>query len=263
MISNELKTAIATAKKAGEILLGYYQTALTPEKKPDNSFVSIADKESQELIEAELKKQFPDYDFLGEESFQSGQDIPKTKTWVVDPLDGTNNFLLGLPHFCISVGLIENHKSILGVIYNPILGDLFYAESGSGLYWNDKKIEAGICPVNSAIVGRYFSFNKTSLPTEHIQLELKHFLDQFDVVRSLGASALDMAYVAVGRANFFWQRGLSIWDIAAADCLLSEAGLDTKNESGEPFDLSKDSSVIVSSNPATEKELITLLNAEN
>lgn len=260
MKSQELIVAIETAKLAGKHLLKYYQKSIRPEKKSDDSFVSIADKEAQDLIEENLLKNFPEYNFLGEESFDKNKEIPKTKTWVVDPLDGTSNFLLGIPHFCVSIGLIENDQSILGVIYNPVTNELFYAEKSKSYYYNDIQVEDSKSPIRSAIVGRFFSDNNSSIPIDKKLYQLKTFLSEFDSVRSLGASALDMAFLSIGRADFFWQRGLSIWDIAAAQCILKEAGYGIWNETGEDYSLYRDSSLVVAQTKEQAKKLLNILN---
>jgi myo-inositol-1(or 4)-monophosphatase len=244
LYSEKLEQVISIAKKAGSILTKYYLSEVNPERKSDQSFVSKVDRESQAYIESELKKHFPDYHFLGEETF-SNQEIKESPTWVVDPLDGTNNFLLGIPHFCISIGLIENNESNLGVVFNPITEELFCAEKNHGAYYNDKRLMAKPLVVKSAIIGRYFSDTMDAVNTDSKLVELQNFFRDFDVVRSLGAAALDMAYFASGKANFYWQRGLQIWDIGASICLLNELGHSVKNESGKNFDLSKDKAVVI------------------
>lgn len=251
MYSERLVKIIDIAKAAGRILEQHYLSDIDPERKADQTFVSKADRESQAFIEAELKKHFPQYAFLGEESIDS-KELDSKATWVVDPLDGTNNFLLGIPHFCISIGLIEKNESQLGVIFNPITKELFCAEKNAGAFYNNKLIHKKNLVVKSAIIGRYFSDTMDAVNTDKKLNALQEFFRSYDVVRSLGAAALDMAYLSAGKANFYWQRGLQIWDIAASFCILKELGHRVCNESGSNFDLSKDKAVVVGDDKSLE-----------
>src|SRR3990167_3533045 len=133
-----IETAIEAAKKGGEIALKYFETELEHEIKDDKSFVTKADKETESAILEVLKEKFPDHSFLAEETGESGN--KSEYTWVIDPIDGTANFVNGLPIWAISIGLVKNGEAILAVVYNPVINLLVHAEKGKGLWCNDVRL---------------------------------------------------------------------------------------------------------------------------
>ena len=216
---------IGAARKASRSLkrdFGEVENLQVSLKGPAN-FVTAADRRAEEILRGELLKARPGYCFLGEEGgLQEGTD--KSHTWIVDPLDGTTNFLHGIPHFCISIALQREDKIVAGVIYNPINDEFFTAEHGKGAFCNDRRIRvAARQRLLDAVVC-------CGLP-HHGRGDLGQFRKEFAVIqdkvaglRRFGAAALDLAYIAAGRFDVYWERALSPWDFAAGVILVREAG---------------------------------------
>jgi len=220
-----INVMVKAARRAGRSLnrdLGEIENLQVSMKGPAN-FVSLADKRAEEMIYTDLAKARPGFGFIGEEGgTREGTD--KTHTWIVDPLDGTTNFLHGIPQFAISIGLSREGTVIAGVIYNPATDELYIAERGKGAFLNDQRLRvAGRRKLNECVVA-------CGLP--HIgrgghDVALKEMAALQDKVagfRRFGAAALDMAYVAAGRLDGYWERNLQPWDIAAGQILVREAG---------------------------------------
>ena len=217
MVKAALRAGRSLKRDLGEI--EHLQVSL---KGPAN-FVSLADKRAEEMLYTDLAKARPGYGFIGEEGGQrEGSD--KSHTWIVDPLDGTTNFLHGIPQFAISIGLQREDTIIAGVIYNPANDELYIAERGKGAFLNDQRLRvAGRRKLNECIVA-------CGLPHigrgDHKQFlnEMAALQDKVAGFRRFGAAALDMAYVAAGRLDGYWERNLQAWDIAAGQILVREAG---------------------------------------
>lgn len=217
-----LKAAKGLTRDFGE--LDHLQVS----KKGPSNFVTHADLRSEKTLIYELKKARPAYGFLVEESgVIEGED--KNHRWIIDPLDGTTNFMHALAHFCISVALektLPNGKREItaGVVYDPIANELFWAEKGGGAYVNDRRLKV------SARTQILDSLLVTGVPRHGrkayaLGLKMLHAVARASIgVRSFGAAALDLAYVAAGRVDGFWQTGLSPWDYAAGTLLVKEAG---------------------------------------
>jgi myo-inositol-1(or 4)-monophosphatase len=191
-------------------------------KGPGN-FVSTADHRAEKILRQELQRGRPEYGFLMEESgATAGRD--SEHRWIVDPLDGTTNFLHGLPHFCISIALERAGEIVAGVILDPIKDELYWAEKGGGAFLNDRRLRV------SSRRKLALALIATGTRYEH-GAGRKRYLRQLDIimgsvadVRRIGAAALDLAYVAAGRFDGFWEYGLSPWDFAAGMLLVREAG---------------------------------------
>jgi myo-inositol-1(or 4)-monophosphatase len=220
-----LNVMIAAARKAARTLkrdFGEVEHLQVSLKGPAN-FVSAADRRAEEILRAELSKARPTYGFLGEEGGRhEGSD--KTNIWLVDPLDGTTNFLHGIPHFAISIGLEREGAIIAGVIYNPANDELYTAERGKGAFLNDKRLRvAARKQMSEAVIG-------CGLPHHgHGDLvlgrkEIAAVQEKVAGLRRFGAASLDLAFVAAGRLDAYWERDLSPWDMAAGIVLLREAG---------------------------------------
>jgi myo-inositol-1(or 4)-monophosphatase len=220
-----LNVMVAAALKAGRNLkrdFGEVENLQVSLKGPGD-FVSAADRKAEQILKTELLKARPGYGFIGEEGGRTeGSDV--THTWIVDPLDGTTNFLHGIPHFAVSVGLERDGVLVAGVIYNPATDELYTAERGSGAFLNDRRlrVSARRKPEDSVVgcgtphIGQ----------GDHVQYrnELKVVQSRFAGVRRMGACSLDLAYVAAGRFDGFWERGPKPWDLAAGIVLIREAG---------------------------------------
>lgn len=216
---------IRAAEKAGRSLVRDFGEVeqLQVSTKGPGDFVSAADRRSEEIIFNELKKARPDYSFLMEESGAvEGSD--KDHVWYIDPLDGTTNFLHGLPHWCISIGLRQKNEMIAGVIYDPVKDELFHAEKGQGAFMRRRRLRvSGRSDMLQAAVATG-SPRRAREKRERFIKEYSAVLEHIPGMRRYGAAALDMAYVAAGRFEVFWERDLSAWDIAAGMVILKEAG---------------------------------------
>ena len=191
--------------------------------KGPGDFVTASDKKVEKILIDELQKARPNYSILSEEIGQIKND--EEFKWVIDPIDGTSNFLHGIPHFAISVGLEHNKEIICGIIYDPIKDEMFLAEKGNGSYLNNYRVRVSARPklINSIIFtgGPRHNSKYRELSLE----EYKKFSAKTELpLRKMGSASLDMAYVAAGRCDGFWQRNLSYWDIAAGIILVKEAG---------------------------------------
>ena len=223
--SPALNVMIAAARKAGRALkrdFGEVEKLQVSMKGPAN-FVSAADRRAEETLYAELAKARPGYGFLGEEGgVREGAD--KTHTWIVDPLDGTTNFLHGIPQFCISIGLEREGQMVSGVIYNPVTDDLYTAEKGHGAYLNNKRLRvAARKDLASSVIATGLPFMGKE-GHARASAEMAEVMNVTAGIRRFGSASLDLAYVAAGRFDAFWERSLQAWDIAAGIVLLREAG---------------------------------------
>jgi len=213
------------ARKAARGLLRDFGEVeqLQVSKKGPGDFVSAADHRVEKVLVQELKKARPDYGFMLEEGgIIEGAD--PTVQWVIDPLDGTTNFLHSIPHFAISIGLVKDGEPWAGVIYQPLTDEMFWAEKGKGCFVNERRLRV------SARRKMDESVFTTGIPhqgrPEHARFlrQLKLVMENSAGVRRFGAASLDMAYVAAGRCEGFWEIGLKPWDIAAGIIMVREAG---------------------------------------
>ncbi|OJW50547.1 MAG: inositol monophosphatase [Alphaproteobacteria bacterium 41-28] len=193
-------------------------------RKGPGDFVSTADKKAEDTIYKELKKARPSYGFVMEEGGEIAGE--EEYTWIIDPLDGTTNFLHGIPHFAISIGLQKGTELIAGVIYDPIKDELFYAEKGGGAFLNERRLRVSARhQLQEALLATGIPFASHSVEVRsQFQKALQLVMPQVAGVRRFGAAALDLAYVAAGRYEGYWERSLMSWDIAAGIVLVREAG---------------------------------------
>jgi myo-inositol-1(or 4)-monophosphatase len=220
-----INVMVKAARRAGRSLkrdLGEIENLQVSLKGPAN-FVSLADKRAEEMLYEDLTKARPGYGFIGEEGgTREGSD--KSHTWIVDPLDGTTNFLHGIPQFAISIGLRREDTVIAGLIYNPANDELYIAERGKGAFLNDQRLRvAGRRKLGDCVVA-------CGLP--HIgrgdhdlsRREMMEIQNKVAGLRRFGAASLDMAFIAAGRLDGYWERNLSSWDMAAGAIIVREAG---------------------------------------
>jgi myo-inositol-1(or 4)-monophosphatase len=220
-----LNVMIKAAQRAGRGLkrdLGEIEHLQVSLKGPRN-FVTAADRRAEETVREELAKARPDYGFLGEEGgAHEGSD--KSHRWIVDPLDGTTNFLHGIPHFAVSIALERGGVIVAGLVYNPANEDMFIAERGKGAYLNDKRIRVAAREhLADAVVAcglPHYGRGDLALARKEIAAAQQHFAG----LRRYGAAALDLAWIACGRLDAYWERDLSPWDVAAGMILVREAG---------------------------------------
>jgi myo-inositol-1(or 4)-monophosphatase len=240
MIAAARKAARALARDFGEV------ENLQVSRKGPSDFVSSADMKAEKTLFEELSKARPGYGFVMEErGVVEGTD--KTNRWLVDPLDGTTNFLHGIPHFAISIGLEREGVLVAGVIYNVVRDELFWAEKGAGAYLNDRRLRvAGRSDMREALFACGTPFHGKA-GHETALAEIQRVIAKTAGVRRFGAAALDLAYVAAGRFDGFWERNLNVWDIAAGAVLVREAGGAVNEIDGGDF---MKTGAVVAANPS-------------
>jgi Archaeal fructose-1,6-bisphosphatase and related enzymes of inositol monophosphatase family len=200
-------------------------------RKAPADFVSAADLRAEQVLFDALSKARPGYGFLGEErGLVEGTD--KTHTWIVDPLDGTTNFLHAIPHFAINIALQREGVVVAAVTYNPVTNELFWAEKGKGCFVNDKRLRvAGRKHLDESVLGTGIPFLGHGQHARFLK-ELHQISQRVAGVRRFGAASLDLAYVAAGRLDGFWERDLKPWDTAAGLLMINEAGGKVTNADG-------------------------------
>jgi len=191
-------------------------------RKGPADFVSAADLRTEKILRETLQRARPDYGFLMEESGPSGGD--SENRWIVDPLDGTTNFLHGIPYFAISIALERRKEIVAGVVYEPVRDEMFWAEKGIGAYVNDRRLRVSARErLGDAVVATGIPHRGRMAPDAYLPM-LGAVMPEVAGIRRAGAASLDLAYVAAGRYDGFWEQGLSPWDIAAGIVLVREAG---------------------------------------
>ena len=209
-ISANLNVMIKASEKASKVLIRDFGELekLQVSKKGPSDFVTNSDLKTEKIIIDELKKARPNYSILSEENgIENNKD--KNNTWIIDPIDGTINFLHGIPHFAISIALKSNNEIISGLIYDPIKDEMFFAEKNNGAFFNNQRIRVS---------------NKNNINDCLFAIGEKNINEQYLTNRKSGCAALDMAYVASGRYDGYYQKNLNVWDIAAGIILIKEAG---------------------------------------
>ena len=219
--------AVSAARSAGNFMMKYYERTdqLQIERKSRNDFVTQVDRGAESEIIRLIRKAYPHHAILAEESgFNSGGASGQNDvTWIIDPLDGTTNFLHGIPHFAVSIGIQVKGKLEHGVIYAPCTQDLYVASKGSGAMLNNRRIRVSACKdLSQALIG-------TGVPLHEEYLDayvpmLRNIAAHTAGIRRAGSAALDLAYVAAGRLDGFWEFNLKPWDIAAGIVMVQEAG---------------------------------------
>ena len=258
MRSALLNVMVQAATKAGRNLakdFGEVENLQVSIKGPAD-FVSNADRRAEQIVFEDLQKARPTYGFLGEE----GTEVKGTDgqhRWIVDPLDGTTNFLHGIPHWAISVGVekriaADKTELVAGVVYNPASDEMFWAEKGVGAFLNDKRLRvSGRKDMREALFATGIPFGGVARKAE-FSATLHKLMPQVAGVRRFGAAALDLAWVAAGRYDGFWELGLKPWDIAAGIVLVREAGgFVSDPEGNDPYP----SGMVVCGNPTLQPKL--------
>ena len=220
-----VKVMVDAARKAGRALARDFGevSELQVSKKGVGDYVSAADLKAEQTVFDELLRARPGYGFLGEErGMIEGTD--KTHTWIVDPLDGTTNFLHAMPHFAINIALQRDGQIVAGVTYNPATGDLFWTERGRGAFLNDRRLRvAARTRFEEAVIATGIPFVGHGQHGRFLK-ELHQISQRVSGVRRFGAAALDLAWVAAGRFDGYWERDLHAWDMAAGVLMVAEAG---------------------------------------
>ena len=251
-----LDKIIETVKDAGKIIVSAHnqENAVTA-KEGKKNFVTKYDVAVQDFLFKELAKAFPEAEFVGEESENDFES--KALRFIIDPIDGTTNFMQDFRCSCISVALCEENEAVAGVVYNPYTNEVFSAEKGKGAYLNGKKIAVSDRPLSDGLA----LFGTSPYHPENTDATFELLRKVFDFSRDIrrsGSAAYDICTVACGRCEVFFEKGLQPWDIAAGTLILKEAGGVALNYDGGEIDFSKPNDVVFA-NPKAYKEFLTLL----
>ena len=260
LLSPEINILEKVCIKASKIIIRDFGEIekLQVSKKGPGDFVTKTDQKVEEIIIEELGRARPGYNFIAEEGGTT-KEKKSEFTWIIDPIDGTNNFLHGIPHFAISIGLEKNNEIIAGMIFDPIKNEMFFAEKGRGAYLNNSRIRVSsrnIVADSIALTGgpAYAEPNKKIFYEEYIAIS-----NNFNQVRKLGSAALDLAYIAAGRAEIFWHKNLKYWDIAAGLIIVREAGGTITDFRGKTFDLTNNQ--LLATNSRLDNETSKILSS--
>ena len=251
---------VKVCRKAAKILIrdfGEIENLQVSLKGPGN-FVTASDIKVEKILVEELQKARPTYSILSEEIGEINND--ESFKWIIDPIDGTSNFLHGIPHFAISIGLEHDKEIICGIIYDPITDEMFVAEKGNGAYVNNKRMRVSSrSKLKDCII---FTGGPRQNPKdkELFFVEYKNFSSVVKTpIRKMGSASLDIAYVAAGRCDGFWQRNLNYWDYAAGIILVKESGGFVTDFNGENRYIENET--ILVTNSKINKEMIEVLNS--
>ncbi|MCK9273655.1 MAG: inositol monophosphatase [Syntrophales bacterium] len=257
---NEMEIfATSAARDAGALLKNLFSQKHTVDFKGDINIVTEADKLSEELIVSKIAARFPTHDILSEESVKT--DKGSDYCWIIDPIDGTTNYAHGFPFFCVSIALKVKNAVTLGVIYNPMLDELFVATEGGGARLNGSSITVSDTTlVQNSLLATGFPYdirvNNNNNITYFIEMAYRA-----RAIRRAGAAALDLAYLAAGRFDGFWELRLHPWDVAAGQLLVREAGGIVTDMETNDFDIY--APAIVASNAKIHDEMISILKASS
>ncbi len=230
-----LNVAVRAAKTAGGILKRGLTQPPQVSYKDDTSLVTDVDIRAEQAIIAQISRRFPDHDILSEEG--QGKQRCASYRWIIDPLDGTTNYVHRFPFFCVSVGLEYRGRMVVGVAYDPIRRELFHAERGSGAYLNGQPIVvSSVGHLDHALLVTGFSQDIRTRPGNAFTV-FQRVSRKVQAVRRSGSSVLDLCYVAAGRLDGFWEMKLKPWDTAAGSLILIEAGGRISNFSGKRFSI--------------------------
>lgn len=261
-IDEYMSVATALVKDAGNLIKEHSKGCDDFELKScDIDIVTKIDKKVEETLIGGISAKFPTHKFIGEESTASGEKCVLTDqpTWVIDPVDGTMNFVHGFPHSSISVGLLINKEAVGGIIYNPILEQFFTATKGQGAFYNGRRIYTSqIKELNKALITTEAGTSRDEEKVTCVFENFKTVVSHAHGVRTLGSAALNMAMVAMGGADANFEFGIHAWDVAAGDILVREAGGVCIDPAGGPFDILS-RRILCASTPELAQELAKLL----
>ena len=258
--SANINVMVNACRKASKHIIrdfGEIEKLQTSVKGPGD-FVTMTDKKVEKVLIEELQKARPDYSILSEEIGELKNDNSKDFKWIIDPIDGTSNFLHGIPHFAISLALENKNEIICGIVFDPIKNEIFSAEKGNGSYLNNQRMRVSARKkLQDCIIftggPRQNHENKEMCMDEYKKFSSKVLIP----IRKMGSASLDMAYVAAGRCDGFWQRNLNYWDIAAGVLLVKEAGGYVTDFDGQ--DKYVENKTILANNSRISEEMIKVL----
>ena len=256
-----LTIAIKAARKAGDIIMRGTRDLdlLSVTTKGPNDFVSEVDRLAEQVVVDTIHSVYPQHGILAEEGTAKDHNQLAEYVWIIDPLDGTTNFLHGFPHYCISIALRYQEHITQAVIYDPVRNDLFTSTRGSGAYLNNRRLRVSKRPqLEESLIGTGFPFRQKKNLDAYLNM-MKNMIERTAGVRRPGAAALDLAYVAAGYYDGFWEMGLSPWDMAAGSLLVIEAGGLVGGITGK--DDYMESGNIIAANPKIFAQMVQMLGA--
>jgi myo-inositol-1(or 4)-monophosphatase len=246
-----LDFAIRLATNSGNFLNDHLHDDITIEHKGRIDLVTNMDCRIQAVIVEEIEREWPDHSILAEESCEKKGN--SEYTWIIDPIDGTTNFIHHIPFFCVSIAVTKSGQPFIGVCYNPISGELFYAQSGQGAHQNGRRLFVSATEkLLDSLIATGFPYAQGNL--DAIIARFSCVLSRAQGIRRLGSAELDLCYVAAGAFDAFWEEGLKPWDMAAGVTILKEAGGMVTSLDGSPFDLYRGD--ILASNTKVHDELL-------
>jgi myo-inositol-1(or 4)-monophosphatase len=254
-----LSIAVKAARRAGNFINRSARDLdlLTVHTKGPKDFVSEVDRTAEATIVETLLQAYPDHAILAEEGTARGANADAENLWIIDPLDGTTNFLHGFPQYCVSIGLKQKGQITQAVIYDPVRNDLFTATRGRGAFLNDRRIRVSKRDhLRDCLIGTGFPFRDGSYLDTYLRM-MKAMIEQTAGLRRPGAAALDLAYVAAGFYDGFWEVGLNAWDVAAGSLLVQEAGGLIGDLTGEGDFLY--GGQVIAANPKVFAQMVTAL----
>jgi myo-inositol-1(or 4)-monophosphatase len=256
LLSAEINVLEKICDKVSKVIIRDFGEVekLQVSRKGPGDFVTKTDKKVEKIIIEELEKARPKYGFIAEESGERKNE--SEFNWVIDPIDGTSNFMHGIPHFAISIALEKNGEVISGIVCDPIKNETFYAEKGRGAYLNNRRIRVSSRKSLDEVIGLYGCPPMMKIDGNKFFDQIKKASSQIHKLRNYGSAALDFAYVAAGRADFAWYDHLNYWDYAAGKIILLEAGGTITDFAGKSFVKQKETFI---SNSYIHDEVIKIL----
>jgi myo-inositol-1(or 4)-monophosphatase len=256
LLSAEINVLEKICDKVSKVIIRDFGEVekLQVSRKGPGDFVTKTDKKVEKIIIEELEKARPKYGFIAEESGERKNE--SEFNWVIDPIDGTSNFMHGIPHFAISIALEKNGEVISGIVCDPIKNETFYAEKGRGAYLNNRRIRVSSRKSLDEVIGLYGCPPMIKIDGNKFFDQIKKASSQIHKLRNYGSAALDFAYVAAGRADFAWYDHLNYWDYAAGKIILLEAGGTITDFAGKSFIKQKETFI---SNSYIHDEVIKIL----
>jgi myo-inositol-1(or 4)-monophosphatase len=244
------------ALEAGKTLMKYFRGNFEIESKEGSELLTTADKESEELIISAINKEYPDIEIIAEETNPKSRTVKEA--FIIDPLDGTNNFSYGIPVFSISLAYQSGGDLKIGVVYDPVHKELFYAKKGEKAFLNESAISVSKRNrLSDSILATGFPYIKKTEKDSNIP-EFSSLLMKARGIRRLGSAALDLCYVACGRLDGYWEKGLKIWDLSAGGLIVEQAGGKVTNFIGNNWDYMSDN--IIASNGLIHREIQKTIN---
>ena len=256
-MNNKIKKVLKLAcLEAGKVILKNYGTIKSVKSKGRNDWVTKQDILIERRVIKIIKRDFPDSAFIGEETGVSSKKMDMT--WIIDPIDGTNNYIHDYPFFCTSIGVMIKGEMTHGAVYDPLREEFFYAQKDHGAFMNEKKIKVSeIRKLYDSLLCTGFITSKVSYAKKNIS-NFTRLVFKARSIRRDGSAALDLAYVACGRLDGFWELGLNSWDTSAGVLLVEEAGGKVINSKGKKFNILENKSLISANKYLVKKLLVEI-----